>query len=514
MSKAPVGESKVEGKATSYWLDSTPETGYPSLPGDSHFDTVIIGGGIAGLALALMLKEAGQNVAVVELHRIASDVTGHTTAKITSLHSLKYGYLIDKFGREEARMYAEAQQAAIEKIDDIVTARDIDCDFVRASAYTCAVNESQLRKVEKEVEAAQSLGLPVTYTESTELHEEVKGAVLLADQAKFHPRRYLLALAKEIDGEGGHIFEETKVTHVDEGRPCTVQTDKGTVTADDVVVTTNYPFMISGFYFARIFPRRSYVLGVKIKGEPPTGMYITADEDNFHSYRSTPTAHGELLLFGGQAHKAGHGGDVAERYQKLEADVRSLYEVESIDYHWSTQDNYSADRVPYIGQLTWGSHNTWVATAFGGWGMTNSHISAMILSDLIQGKENSWATVFDSTRIKPIASAPALIKEGIDIVEDYIRSALPKARESFDEIPQGQGKVIEHAGRRLAVYKNEQGQVTTLSPICQHLGCVVGWNNADDTWDCPCHGSRYDRYGRVIHGPSQKDLPRVHLEEE
>ncbi|RJQ53692.1 MAG: FAD-dependent oxidoreductase [Actinobacteria bacterium] len=509
MARGAAGE--VPGKATSYWLDSTPSTDYPSLGYDIHTDVAVIGGGIAGITTAWMLKEAGKKVVILEADRIVGGVTARTTAKVTSLHGLIYDYLIDKFGLEQAQMYAWAQQAAIEKIDEIATAHDQG--FLRASAYTYTVKESHRRKIEREVEAAQRLGLPARFTDNLgELPFEVAAAVLFAEQGKFHPRRYLLALAEDIVASGGHIFEKTRATDLTDGRPCVVDTQAARVQAEDVVVATNSPFTLSGLYFAKLKPRRSYVMGVRV-ASAPTGMYIS-DEENFRSFRSVPTDEGELLLLGGEPHHAGHVEEAIERYKRLEGYANENFDVHSFDYHWATQDSYSLDMVPYIGPMSWGSEHTYVATGFRGWGMTNSHVAAMIITDSILGKQNPWAPVFDPHRLKPIVSAGPLISEGLHIAKDYVKAVMPVKHEEFEAIPAGEGEVIEKGGRRMAVYKDAEGGITTISPVCTHLGCVVNWNAAEKTWDCPCHGSRYDAYGKVIQGPAVKDLSKIELEQE
>src|SRR4051812_18295697 len=276
--KHSTASSGLPGEPVSLWLATTPETNFSALTNDASVDVAIIGGGIAGVTTALLLKQAGASVAIIEAGRIAESVTGNTTAKVTSQHGLIYDHLISQFGAEGAQAYADSQEAAIEKIAALVDLNKIDCDFMRTDAYVYTESQDELERITAEVEAATKLGLPASYAESTPLPFEIKGAIRFANQARFHPRKYLLALIEKITGDGSHIFESTRALEIEEKeRICHVNTDKGKVRAGHVVIATHFPFYDPAMYFARMHPKRSYVLGCRLNSKAPEGMFITAE---------------------------------------------------------------------------------------------------------------------------------------------------------------------------------------------------------------------------------------------
>ncbi|MBW3637481.1 MAG: FAD-dependent oxidoreductase, partial [Armatimonadetes bacterium] len=454
---------------------------------------------------ATLLKAQGKTVAVLEAGRIVEGVTGYTTAKVTSLHSLIYDHLLRHFGEEKARAYGEANQAAIEQIAALVQEKHIDCDFARTEAYTYTESEGEVDQIRAEVEAALKLGLPAALTDETPLPFPVKAAVRFDNQAQFHPRKYLLALARDVPGAGSHIFEDTRVVEVADGQPCLVTTEKGTITASAVIIASHFPFDDKALYASRLQSHRSYVLAVRVAGPVPRGMFISTEESS-HTVREQPTGDGALLLIGGEGHKSGQGDDTIARYQRLEAWARQRFTVESVDYRWSTQDNRTVDRVPYIGRATPAAKHVYVATGFGGWGMTGSTVAGMLLRDLILGRDNPWATVYDPNRLN-LQGVPALVKQGVDTARHFIGDRLPD--EGPESIALGEGKVVNTQRGDVAMYKDENGALHCLSPVCAHMGCIVAWNGAEKSWDCPCHGSRYDVEGKVLHGPAVKGLEEI-----
>ncbi|MBD0372432.1 MAG: FAD-dependent oxidoreductase [Pyrinomonadaceae bacterium] len=502
----------LPGRPVSLWIATTPETDYPQLPENLTVDVAVLGGGITGLAVAYHLKQAGLSVAVVEAGRIVKSVTGNTTAKITSLHSLIYDHLISQFSEEQARAYAEAQETAKDRVASLVTELSIDCDFRRASAYTYTLLDEEVSQIESEVKAAERLGLPVSFVQSTELPFAVKAAVKFDNQAQFHPRKYLLALAEQVVGNGCHIFEETRAFDIDEGEPCTIKTSRGTLKANSVVLATHFPYQDPNIYFAAMHPMRSYVLGCRLNGPMPQGMYVSVGTPH-NSIRSNPYEGGEIVMLGGEHHKTGQGGDMADRYRHLEEWARANFDVQSVEFRWSTQDNNTVDKVPYIGRLSAGSKDLYVATGFGGWGMTNSHVAALLLTDMILGRKNPWEEVFDPSRFKPVTSARDFISENMNVAAEFMgdRVGVPEL-DDLEKIPTGGGEVVEWKGERVALYKDEGGNLHACSATCTHMGCIVHWNSAEKSWDCPCHGSRFNFDGKVIQGPANKDLERKELE--
>lgn len=496
---------------TSLWVATAPPTQFPVLQGEVTVDVAVLGGGIVGVTAALLLRRAGKRVALVEANHIAQGVTGYTTAKVTSGHNLIYANLSNTFGEEAARIYAESNQAGLERIARFVADESIDCDFERKANYCYGEALEELQSIEDEVVAAQRLGLPVTFVSQTGLPFPVVGAIRYEHQAQFHPRKYLLHLAALIPGDGNHVFEQTRALDVEEGSPCRVITDKGVILAEDVVVATHFPILDRGLFFARAYQQREYAICVHgDSAKDPGGMYISAGSPT-RSVRTAPSDNGLRLIIGGEKHRPGEDPQNEERYRALEAWTRSRFDLDTVEYRWSTQDVYSMDRLPYIGKLRPGSKHLYVATGFNAWGMTNGTVAAMIIADGILAVPNPWAELYDPNRLNLRASTPTIIKEGLNVAKHFVGDRLTKGVESPDAIPLGEGEIAVVGGERLAVYKDEQGNLHAVSAVCTHLGCIVGWNSTEKSWDCPCHGSRFGVDGAVLHGPAVVGLERKTL---
>lgn len=385
----------TKAQAMSVWMATTPTTAYPSLHQDLSVDTVVIGGGIAGISVAYELKKRGQRVALVESGRIVEAATGNTTAKVTSLHGLKYAQLMKTFTEEGARLYGEANEAAIDRIEELITEHNIDCDFKRLAAYTYAQNETDRDKVKEEAEAAAHLGLPASYVEDTPLPYPTFGAVMFTNQAHFHVRKYLLAIAEMIDGNGSCILENTTAIDVTtEDDHCKLVTDKGTITANDVVVATHEPFYDPDGDYKDLFSFRDYALGLLVKEETPVGEFFSTGKEP-HSIRYHPTDKGDIIIVGGKSEEEMKAETPEEAYLLVEKDYSQKFAIERVVYQWYTYDLGTNDGSSYIGQLSRNQKHVHVTTGFNGWGMTNGVVSGMILADTITGKPNKWADFFD-----------------------------------------------------------------------------------------------------------------------
>ncbi|MDS0478114.1 FAD-dependent oxidoreductase [Natrinema sp. 1APR25-10V2] len=503
----------LQGKHESLWMETTSETAYDALDDDLEVDVAVIGGGIAGITTAAELKAAGKSVAVVERDRILEGVTGHTTAKLTALHGLIYDHLIEYFGEQQARQYAEANSAAIDHVESTVKDRDLDCNFERTPAYTYTDSSNERQKIEDEVDAAQQLDLPASLQESTDLTFEIEAAIRLDDQAQFHPRKYLLALAEEISGEEGYVFEGTTATDVEDGNPCEVSTDRGSITADAVVVATHFPVFDRARYYERLYPKRSYVLAVRLQGDPPTGMYYKPD-DPYFSVRPYPAGEESMVLAGGQNHRTGHSDSTVDRYRNLEQETFDRLNVDEIVYRWSTQDFVSIDRVPFIGPLGPQSENVYTATGFGGWGMTNGVVAGMLLSELIVDGQSEWEYIYRPMRFNETASADAFLDHNQHDVKHYLDDYTEHPQSGgVESVEQGSGAVLDLDEGLTAVHRDEDGETQSVSAICSHMGCLVYWNDGERSWDCPCHGSRFDCDGSVLNGPANNPLSERELDE-
>lgn len=502
-----------QARHESLWIADTEDPGFGVLDGPVEADAAVLGAGIAGLTTALLLKSAGLRVAVVEADGICRATTGHTTAKVSAQHGLIYDMLNSKFGEDGARAYAAANMAALDLIERLVREHGIDCGWERRPAYAYAEQDSQVSQIEREVEAAQKAGLPARFTETTDLPWPVKGAVRFDDQAQFHPRKYCLALARLIDGDGSRLYQRTRALDVEEGSPCVVKTERHDVRAAYVVMATHLPFLDRGAFFAKCHPERAYVLGVSLEQPVPKGMYISVERPT-RSIRQHPFAGGELLILSGESHKTGQGEETERHYAALEEFARERFPVRTVDYRWSTQDYMPVDRVPYIGRLRHGSDRLFVATGFQKWGMTSGTIAGVVISDQILARENPWSELFNPNRVKPLASAKEFIKENANVARRFVGDRITRRPQvSLEELAPGDGQVTSMGGKRIAVSRDREGIVHAVEARCTHLGCIVHWNTAEATWDCPCHGSRFQVDGEVLEGPAVEALEAVDLGE-
>lgn len=495
----------------SYWLDSTPQPDYPVLNKDIKIDVAIIGGGIAGISTAYFLNKQGISVAVLEADHILQGTTGHTTAKITSQHGLIYSKIINKLGSELAQQYAEANQTAIKTIEKLVHEHNIECDYVPQPAYVYTLQDDYVDKIRQEAEAASSLGIKATYLEETPLPFPVKAAVRFNDQAQFHPRKFLLPLAKLMVEKGVQVFEQSRIIDIEEENgQYHLMTDQGNkVTAGKVIIATHYPFYNkTGLYFTRIYAERSYVVAVQAKEKYPGGMYITAENPG-RSLRSQVFNQGELILVGGEHHKTGQGPDTVEHYESLIDFAAETFSIENIPYRWSAQDCMTLDNIPYVGQFTSNTPNMYIATGYGKWGMTNSIASALLLKDLIINQSSPWQDVYNPFRPTIAASVKNFVVENLNVAKELISGKIGPLPQDVDVEP-GEGKVIEVNGQRAGAYKDEQANLHVINTTCTHMGCELNWNSAEKTWDCPCHGSRFTYDGDIVEGPAVKPLNANH----
>ena len=490
---------------------TTSAAGHPPLRGAHEADVVVVGGGVTGLTTALLLAQRGVSVTVLEAARLCAGTTGYTTAKVTSLHSLIYAQLVEQKGEESARLYAEANQAALESISAIVGSLGIDCQFTRASAYTYTVSEDQRAAIEAEVTAAQSLGLPASLTNETDLPYPVTAAVRFDNQAHFHPCRYALGLASAIEAAGGTIFEGSRAVDIAERDDAlVVNTEGGEVRAEAGVVATLLPFLDIGGFFAKAHPSRSYAMSVRCHGAVPTGMYLSVDSPT-RSIRPVEVDGAAGLVIGGPSHKPGDADDTERFYSDLEAWARETFDVEAVGHRWSAQDYTTLDRIPYVGRCP-GTDRLFVGTGCGKWGMTGGTVAAMINADLVTGRENPWAEVFDAGRVGNAGAVKKFVKENASVGMHFVKDRVERLRAGdVGELAPGEGAVVRVDGRAVGAYR-DAGKVHAVSVTCTHLGCTLGWNPAETSWDCPCHGSRFTHTGEIIEGPATRPLEQVSVE--
>lgn len=429
----------------SIWSETAARPSFAPLNGDMITDVLIIGGGIAGILCAYKLKKAGVDCILAEADEICGGITKDTTAKITLTHGLMYDKMLRRFGKDKARLYVEAQENAIREYAHLSKA--ISCDFERKDSYVYSIDDRE--KIEKEVAALKRLGAKASFSEGRELPFSVAGAVCVKNQAQFNPLKFLYEIAKDLP-----IYEHTKAF---ESKPNRAITNNGEIKYKKLIVATHFPiFNKHGSYFFKLYQHRSYVLALE-GAQNMSGMYV--DEcDKGLSFRN----YEDLLLLGGGGHRTGKKGGC---WQELEAFAKEHYPKSKIVAKWATQDCMTLDDIPYIGQYSKNTPNTFVATGFNKWGMTNAMVAANILCDLVQEKENPFASVFSPSRsvLRPQLAINAL--------------------------------------------ESTLGLLTPTAPRCPHLGCALKYNPDEHTWDCPCHGSRFDEYGELINGPATDDHP-------
>jgi glycine/D-amino acid oxidase-like deaminating enzyme/nitrite reductase/ring-hydroxylating ferredoxin subunit len=490
----------------SLWTATAASTSFARLDRNIHTDVLVIGAGITGLLTALLLRRDGFDVTVIDKERVGTGATGHTTAKLSSLHQLVYAELSSRFGHEGARTYAEANEAGLARIAGLVEELSIDCQFRRRPNYTYAASADDRADVQEEAEAARRAGLAASYVDEIPFPVPTQGGATVADQAEFHPLRFLVDIAAALEGEGGRIFEHTLATRLHDGEPCQVETTGGRITAGHVVVATHYPFPDRALFFARLHGERSYCIAAPVSGPPSPGMFISASSPT-RSIRFHPEGDRELLIVSGEGHKVGQGGPTTPRYAALEEFAREHFAIDDITHRWSTQDNFSADGAPLIGKLTPRSRRTWTATGFRKWGLAMAAASAEMITDGIAGRDNSRLAFFDANRFTPVASAVELVKENANVGFHFLADRITRrSADSAEGLRRGEGKVVSRRGRQVAVSRDQNGRLHTVSARCTHLGCILNWNDAEQSWDCPCHASRFAPDGSVLQGPAVNPL--------
>lgn len=479
---------------SSLWTSGVDMPKREALKGNAEVDTAVIGAGMAGLLTAWFLQQEGQRVAVLEAGRVGCGQTSGTTAKITSQHGLIYAGLTRRLGREAARQYAMANQRAVEDYRRLADSLGIACDLEPRSAFVYAVRDAG--RLEEECEAARALGLPARLEADPGLPFATEGALCFEEQAQFHPLKFLAGLARHLE-----IYENSRVQQV-EGDTLTVCGHR--VRAKQVVFASHFPFVNRpGCYFARMSQSRSYSMAFR-GASLPCGMYLGADEEDL-SLR----AYKDLVILCGEPHNTGdnrQGG----HFEALERRARELWPGAAEAARWSAQDCMTGDGVPYIGHYCTSTPNWYVATGFGKWGMSSSMAAARILSGEIARRPDPCAGVFSPQRFS-LRELPPMAEEGARVAKGLALELFSIPRARARDLPVGHGGVVEFQGQTVGLYKQEDGTVYAVRTRCPHLGCQLEWNPDEKSWDCPCHGSRFDYTGKWLNGPAQEDLPSIHL---
>jgi glycine/D-amino acid oxidase-like deaminating enzyme/nitrite reductase/ring-hydroxylating ferredoxin subunit len=478
------------------------------------FDVVVVGAGITGLTAAYLLKRAGKKVCVLDREHIGAVDTGHTTAHLTYVTDLRLGKLVKHFGKDAARLAWLGGAAAINTIEEIVGALKIGCQFTRVPGYLHASLDGQRDErsdLEKEANLACELDFDATFLES--IPYVGKPGIRFSNQAKFHPLAYIAALARAVDGEGSAVFEQADVSEIKE-EPFAAVVEGKEVECDYLVIATHVPLMgKTGLVNATLFqtklaPYSSYVVGAAVpRGRIPEASFWDTS-DPYYYLRVDAGKKSDYVIFGGLDHKTGQETDTPARFSDLRARLYTLVpEAEAVDHQWSGQVIETNDGLPYIGET---AERQFVATGFAGNGMTFGTLAAMMACDAVLGRKNPWQSLFSVDRKKVRGGAWDYVKENLDYPYYLVRDRLaPAEGNSIRAVRRGEGKILKLDGQRVACYRDEEGKVTTASAVCTHMGCIVRWNDAERTWDCPCHGSRFHNTGEVMAGPAETSLESI-----
>jgi glycine/D-amino acid oxidase-like deaminating enzyme/nitrite reductase/ring-hydroxylating ferredoxin subunit len=503
----------ISTDATSLWIDTEPLPRFPALDRDLTVDVAVIGGGITGISAAYLLARAGHTVALIDRRRLASVDTGHTTAHLTHVTDTRLGELATRFGKDHAAAAWDAGRAALWQIESNVSDLSIDCGFLPVSGWlhqpadgTSGVSADELRS---DAALAAGLGFDARYDERVPIVNQP--GIEFGGQALFHPRQYLRGLLAALGASGGLVFEDTDTEEVQRD-PLTVTARGHRISCGYLVVATHNPIVgTSGLLPATLFQTKlalytSYVVaGTLPAGTLPEGSFWDT-KDPYDYLRVHRDGRHDVAILGGEDHKTGQGEDPQGCFRKLEMRARALMPEIALTSRWSGQVIETPDGLPYIGES---GPRQFIATGFAGNGMTFGTVAAMMALDAVEGRSNPWARLFDPHRA-PLSAAWDYLKENKDYPYYMVRDlfARPEGR-SLRALKRGEGKILELNGRSVAAYRGDDGHVVRLSARCPHMGCTVRWNSADSTWDCPCHGSRFEPSGTVIAGPAESPLPPI-----
>jgi glycine/D-amino acid oxidase-like deaminating enzyme/nitrite reductase/ring-hydroxylating ferredoxin subunit len=493
---------------SSRWLAGAGGPTRAPARGRLDYEVVVVGGGFTGVSAAYRLAQAGVRVALLEAGRIGSGVSGHTTAKLSALQQRTYSEIASTHGRERAAAYAEGNLEAVEWVAATVEREGIECDLRRSPAVIFARSGEGVGDLGEEASAAAEAGLSVEEQAPLErMHWPAKAAISLPDQLELHPVRFLDGLVAAAEAAGAEVFEDARVLSTSKlpGRT-TVSTAEAEIRCERLVLATLMPILDRGGFFARLTCERSYSISLPLR-KPLEGMYISFEQPTV-SLRSHPNGDGEQLILGGAGHTVGAGGDPAESYEKLESFARDHLGLAVEPTHrWSAHDLRSADGYPYAGRLIPTGESILFASGFRKWGLTNGIWCSRVLAEGILGERSADAELLAPNRLTP-ASLKGIGREGLKTSRHLARWALPRLRRAEDLEP-GEGGLVRARAAPIGAYRAPSGELRKLVPACTHLGCPLQWNQADTSWDCPCHGSRFDTDGAVLQGPATRPLKRI-----
>ncbi|MBE0535981.1 MAG: FAD-dependent oxidoreductase [Phycisphaerae bacterium] len=492
-----------------FWQEGVERRRYPQMDGDVRCHTLVVGAGITGLTAAMRLVLTGRNVVVIDMNRVGGGTTGYSTGHLDNHYDRRLRKLIDTFGTEDAERVIDAKRQAIAHIETWVDEFRMNCDFVRVAGYLYTEQEDDA-SVKDEHDAAWEIGHIPSLLEGAPLPFETRHAARFEDQARLSPLKYIVQLARAFADSGGVIYENTRMHDFEEmGSRVLVSAGNYKVQAEHLILAGHTSLVGKLTVQPRISAYQSFVLGVEVEDTVEDALYWDT-ETPYHYTRIASSDTPRTLIIGGADQRTGSGDDMRRSFGQLEEYARRRYNVRRITHYWSHEFFEPADGLPYAGRAPLMDH-TRTAAAFSGDGLTMGTVCGNVLADQILQKENALSEIVAPDRVKPLASARQLSKTLTHAVKHYVHDRVARYAHSVEEIEPGTGGVIKEHGNLYAVYKGPAGDIDVLSPVCRHMGCIVHWNNAEETWDCPCHGGRYDKHGNVIMGPPREPLQKKAL---
>lgn len=505
-------KSIFEKEKLSLWLKDGISQKFPSLKSNESCDVCIVGAGITGITTAYILSELNFDVILIDRDTPMNLTTGNTTAKFTFQHDIIYSKIIENYGLEEALLYYEAQTQGFQFVKKIVNDYNIPCDFKNTYAMLYAENEDQFKEIKEEYEAYNKLNIPCELVYDLPYGISGVGGLKVYNQFELNTVKYLSFILDKLQENNVKIFQDTNAVDVkeDDNKNTIITEDKYEISSKKIVVATGYPFFEGkGIYYTRLEPYRSYLVAFPIEDENEDDAMLISNSSSPYSMRFSDTDGVKYLLVGGRGHKLGQVDSAKDSYDELINFGKKHFNVTDAAYRWSAQDYQSLDKIPYVGEITSKHKDIFVATGFKKWGMTNSAFSAILLSDLIKGEDSKFEEIFKPSRGEVLDNIGEFMKVNLNVAKELIKGKVLPDEVKLEDIKDDEGGIIKYNGKRVGAYRDKDGTLFLVDSTCTHLGCELEYNNAERTFDCPCHGSRFTYEGKVIEGPAVLDLKKV-----